>query len=450
MLKGVIFSLRDVLAKAGPIDADRLGETVKLLRYLKSRGVEPVFISNRGWTITSADGSPSKTFKELLEAELGPISYYIGGQDGMPYKPLAAATAYILADKGWTNREVIYVGNTESDMRTAQNGNILFVNVLWHGEASPYGFQFESPRDVARFVDCVCLGLSSWFWKIEDGPLRVYAMAPFSTLSSQYLQAHAYSASAKATSKAGAGDAAFWGRLLAARVYFSGLVDEISYITAYPGHAPNSKPTVIAEALDIFGQSLRARYIPDLLIRHRKATKSQTARAAGGSVGVDNQLSTIMLNPKPLKGLSGEPYKSFPLKKDKTVLLVDDFCTEGNSFEAGRAFCLSWLKTINRDYHALAAPLKLTSPFKPLTLAETPQTKTYGYHAGIVSRAAESILPRCTRAISNGLGRRVFDVLATRNSHRADRLFAPLAFGVTPSRQRLEIRHEAEAFSRVR
>jgi hypothetical protein len=51
--------------------------------------------------------------------------------------------------------------------------------------------------------------------------------------------------------------------------------------------------------------------------------------------------------------------------------------------------CLSWLKTINRDYHALAAPLKLTSPFKPLTLAETPQTKTYGYHAGIDSRAAE-------------------------------------------------------------
>jgi len=299
VLKGVIFSLHDVLAKAGPIDADLFSETVRLLRYLKSREVEPVFISNRGWTVTYKDGSPPKTFKEVLEAQLGPVSYYIGGQDGMPYKPLAAATAHILADKGWTNREVIYVGNTDSDMRTAQNGNILFVNVVWHGEGSPYGFQFESPLDVARFVDCLCVGLNSWFWKIEDDPLRVYALAPFSTLSSQYLQAHAYSASARATSKDGAGDAAFWGRLLAARVYVSGLVDEISYITAYPGHAPDSKPTVIAEALNIFGQSLRARYIPDLLLRHSKATKSQTARAAGGSVGVDNQLSTIMLNPKP-------------------------------------------------------------------------------------------------------------------------------------------------------
>lgn len=398
MLKGAIFSLHDVLAKSGPVDTHLIEETFKLLRYLKHRGVEPVFVSNRTWTVTFKDGSPSKPFKDVLESVLGPVSYYVGGHGGMPYKPLAAATAHILGEKGWTHREVIYVGNTESDMRTAQNGNLLFVNVLWHGEASPYGFQFDSPLDVARFVDCLCLGLDNWFWKIEDDALRVYAMAPFSTLSSQYLQAHAYSANAKATSKHGVGDANFWGRLLAARVYFSELVDEIDYIAAYPGHSPASKPTVIADALNILGQSLRTRYIPDLILRHSAATKSQTARATGKSVGIDNQLSTILLNQTPSKGLAGSPYKKLPIKAGKTVLLVDDFCTEGNSFEAGRAFieatgarvlCLSWLKTINRDYRALAAPIKIPNPFKPLALSGTPATKAYGYHAGIVSRAAE-------------------------------------------------------------
>ena len=54
-------------------------------------------------------------------------------------------------------------------------------------------------------------------------------MAPFTTMSAQYAQAHAYSANARATSKSGTGDANFWGRLLAARVYFSGLADEIDY-----------------------------------------------------------------------------------------------------------------------------------------------------------------------------------------------------------------------------
>src|SRR3546814_10383375 len=78
---------------------------------------------------------------------------------------------------------------------------------------------------------------------------------------------------AKATSKDGAGDAKFWGRLLAARIYFSGLVDEIDYITAYPGHSPTSNETVISEALNILGQSLRKSYLPDLILRHPKAVK---------------------------------------------------------------------------------------------------------------------------------------------------------------------------------
>src|SRR5260370_37961599 len=96
-------------------------------------------------------------------------------------------------------------------------------------------------------------------------------MAIFSTFMSQYLQACSYSANARATSKYGAGDSTFWGRLLAARVYFSCLVDEIAYITAYPSHAPNSAPTAIAHALNILGGFLRNLYIPELLSGPSKA-----------------------------------------------------------------------------------------------------------------------------------------------------------------------------------
>jgi hypothetical protein len=39
MLKGVIFSLHDVLAKQGAIRDALFGEILKLLRYLKGRGV---------------------------------------------------------------------------------------------------------------------------------------------------------------------------------------------------------------------------------------------------------------------------------------------------------------------------------------------------------------------------------------------------------------------------
>src|SRR3546814_6303803 len=76
----------------------------------------------------------------------------------------------------------------------------------------------------------------------------------------------------------------------------------------------SSDLTVISEALNILGQSLRKSYLPDLILRHTKAVKSQTARASGGSVGLDNQLNTIRLNPAPVRGVGGKPYKSPPAR----------------------------------------------------------------------------------------------------------------------------------------
>lgn len=399
MLRGAIFSLHDVLVKRGTVDQALFDETIKLLRYLKTRGVEPVFISNHVWTVET--NGVSRPFRDLLEERLGPVSYYVGGQAGMPYKPRADATAHVLADKGWSAREVLYVGNTQDDMRTAANGRLMFLNAMWHGVASPYGFQFESPLDVARFVDCLCLGLDGWFWALEQGALRVYALAPFTTLSPKYAKAHGYSENAKATSKHGMGDANFWGRLLAARIYFSGLVDEIDYITAYPGHAPDSKETVIAEALNILGQCLRKAYLPDLILRHTRAVKSQTARASGGSVGVENQLNTIRLNRAPDRGVGGKPYKSPPVRTGKTVLLVDDICTEGNSFEAGRAFigatgattiCVSWLKTINTDYREISPALNPFNPYAAIQFPATITTKPHWFSSAISSPAAPTDL----------------------------------------------------------
>ena len=363
--------------------------------------MKPVFASNHDWAVKSGPSAKPRPFKEYLEEHLGPVSFYLGGQDGMPYKPQAAAVGHILQNETWTRRGVVYVGNSDNDMRTARNGDVLFLNALWHETDSPYGYQFSSPKDVARFVDCFCLGLTSWFWILNEGKLRVFAMAPFTTLSPGLTAAHAYSANAKATAKEGAGDATFWGRLLAARIYFSGLVDEIDYIAAYPGHSPTSKQTVIADALTILAQSLQHQYLPDLIIRHAKALKSQSTRTSGGSVDVHNQLSTIHLNRSPKKGPSGDPYKNNPLRKGKTVLVVDDICTQGNSFEAARAFiektgadaiCVSWLKTINRDYDAIAGSVPMTNAYVPYKGTDKIPVASHSYRGAIVDPGATTDL----------------------------------------------------------
>lgn len=401
MLKGVIFSLRNVLAKNGDTDSSVLRNTLKLLKYLKSKGVEPVFFGNHDWSIKLGSKKDAIPFKDFLEKNIGPVHYYIGGKNGVPMKPTAASTAFILNEHGWNASEIMYVGNTPDDMKTAKNGNILFINALWHGEETDYGFKFSDPGDVARFIDCICLGLNDWFWKIEQPPLRAYAMAPFTTMSSHYMEAHAYSSDARATAKSGAGHAEFWGRLIAARVYFSGLAQEIDYITAYPGHAPGSKQTVIAEALNILGQSVAKSYIPDLIERHTAAVQSHKARAGNRPVGLENQLTTIKLSRNPSRGIRGKRYTNQPLKRGKTILLVDDFCTEGNSFEAGRAFlealgakviCLSWLKTINTDYQKLAAPVSGLKPYEPLQVSRAISRQPISFSSGVVNHSASDDL----------------------------------------------------------
>jgi hypothetical protein len=84
------------------------------------------------------------------------------------------------------------------------------------------------------------------------------------------------------------------------------------------------------------------------------------------------------------------------------VLVVDDICTQGNSFEAARAFiektgvrCISlaWLKTINIDYEAISGPLSIPDPFAKMSgpVGAIPTT-TYYFSSAIKNGAATADL----------------------------------------------------------
>ena len=81
---------------------------------------------------------------------------------------------------------------------------------------------------------------------------------------------------------------------------------------------------------------MRTSYLPDFILRHTKSVRSQTMRASGGRAGLDNELNTIRLNPAPVRGVGGKPYKSPPARGGKRVVF-DDICIESNHFEGARA-----------------------------------------------------------------------------------------------------------------
>ncbi|NOD63733.1 MULTISPECIES: phosphoribosyltransferase family protein [unclassified Ruegeria] len=370
-LKGIIFSLSDVLAHKGTLDRNLLGEVVKLLKFLISKGVQPVLVSNTSWVVNSADGS-KKPFQEYISELVGStLPYFQGGKD-IEYKQYKSAMQSILDKYGWVAPEVFYVGNTHDDVRAASNGGFPLLNAKWHGDNSPYGFEFSSPKEIASFVECCCLTPQDWFWGIEDGNLRVYSIAPFAEYSKAYPEGAIYSTDAKNAAKANAGNIRFWGLLMAARIHLSGIGTEVDFVAPYPGHKTDSAKTKLMNAIEVVSGSLRARYLFDFILRHADAPKSQTLRVSGGAPTPDNQLNTINLNPHATRtGPKKLKYKNPPNLRGKNVLVVDDICTQGFSLEAARAFfeaaganviLLSWLKTPGRnDYHAIEA---LNSPIK--------------------------------------------------------------------------------------
>lgn len=356
-LKGVIFGDRNVI-KSGKY----FTETKRLIRFLISQKILPIILSN---DLTSERIS----LEQLIKQEFSEVVWYIADRDGTPRKPKADAIKHILNEKAWNTNEVIYIGNTENEMQTAVNGNVLFLNATWYEKNTDYGFEFASPLKVARFIDIFCLREYLWQYSISYQNLEYYALGIYGTRDPEY---SIYTLDAKEAAKLGRGHLDFWLNYLLSSIYFSGIHERINYISPYPGHQKGSTPTVMEEALVIFAKCFRKPYLKDLIIRHTTAKKSAYARYNKETLDYFNQLNTIMLNENPLKGEKGQKYKKSPLTEGKTVLVVDDFCTQGYSLETARAYiqqtgakaiCLSLLKTINRDYEQIIE-IKSFNPFQ--------------------------------------------------------------------------------------
>lgn len=358
-LKVALISLRDVLVRE-TLDKAILDEAIKLLRFLVASGVQPVLVSNSGWTMVGTDQPFQNYLQDLSGIQL---PYHVAGTH-FRQKEDGGAMASVAEVYGANPQETVYIGSTELDMRAARNSGILFLNAKWYSDNSKYGFEFSSAFDIARFIDCCCLRPKDWYWVHSHRGFEVMSIAPLAEYSRRYPEGAEYSSNAKSAAKFNHGDIRFWGLLMASRLHFSGLGASVKYVAPYPGHKIDSAKPLLTNALKIAASSLNAQYLDDLIVRHTTAEKSQSLRNAGRQATHENQLKTIRLRRDPIRtGPQGNRYKSTPLGGGKRVLIVDDICTQGNSFEAARAFIeragstavgVSWLRTPGNDYNRMA------------------------------------------------------------------------------------------------
>ncbi len=387
-IKGVILGVENVICQRGVVVQEVFQEVNKLITFFKKKGIDFVIHTNRGWY--HEENQKKENLKDYLTKMWGNFDYLCYAEDfNLSPKPQAASINNILKQKNWKATETLYIGASDSDMRTAVNGNILFLRATWWNNSTDYGFEFATPKDIARFIDTFCLRNHLWCHEINDGDFNFYALAPFSTMKPEYTL---YSEDARSAAKKGLGHPDFWIGAIVSSLYFSGIHNQIDYVTVYPGHKVGFGNRVMNEAISIFGKCFRKKYLEDLIIRHTQSTKSQTARNSGIAIDHLNQLNTIYLNEHPKKS-NTESYKKSPLGSGKTILVIDDITTMGYSLEAARAYIektgasvilASWLKTINRDIQRLK-PLPEFNPYVPNTFTNAEIEKTYGYKQNITN-----------------------------------------------------------------
>ncbi len=400
-LKGIILSIEDTLVPNGDLDREIFAEVSKFIKYLKHKNIEFVVFTNREWSYNK-----KQSLEDYLKGQWGDFNYFCRATDNsIPAKPRAEATAYILEKMNWESNETIYIGASQNDMQTAVNGGLLFLRATWWANKTDYGFEFESPKDVAKFIDTFCLRDHYWCFQINDNGFELYALAPFSTMKPEYTL---YSEDARDAAKHGQGHPEFWVSALVTSLYFTGIHERIDYITTYPGHQAGSGNPIMDLPMETFGKCFRKNYIPNLIERHTTAIKSQRARNTGVSIDHKNQLNTIKLNPTPRKNTNSD-YVTSPLRNHKTVLLIDDICTRGYSLESARAYIertgarvimAAWLKTINTDI-AVLNNLGNFNPYSVNSFTNVSVSKSYSYGNHVIDLLAPAELTKIFTAFRN-------------------------------------------------
>ena len=109
---------KNQITKTKPYDG-----IIEMLKTLNDKGVSINILSNK----------PIDFTKMVVEHFLGNIKFdnVLGAREGIPKKPNPQAVFEIIDNLKLNKEEVLYVGDTGTDMQTAENAGLKSVGVLW-------------------------------------------------------------------------------------------------------------------------------------------------------------------------------------------------------------------------------------------------------------------------------------------------------------------------------
>lgn len=304
-------------------------------------------------------------------------------------KPSPKFVEFISQTTGINTNEMVFFGDDDkTDILCAINAGVLPFACHYSLSGQPeYGLPVDSPAQFVRYLENYGIQNPPFFgWSTKDPKKNVEVYAVIGNHGDMGLTKNLKTLLKDKQDVLIGPQKNVFGRILfhyfLSQSYLSGLIQDIDYITVYPGHDANSQNQILEQYSSILQRCFHNRYLPDLLIRHSNAPASHTM--SGANRDIFQQISTILVNGKYKKRLPG-----------KRILVLDDFTTSGNSLETAR---IMLLKSGAASVAGLAfAKYRNTynvvdingtwDPFVPFTLSRA--SLSINAHQGVLNKMAD-------------------------------------------------------------
>jgi phosphoribosylpyrophosphate synthetase len=236
--------------------------------------------------------------------------------------------------------EAIYLGNNDlHDYLESIISKVWYWHTCWSGTPSECPYQFQHPPEAINYIYRYFVKKNLWYWKLQafddsNLPVKIYSMSKFQRdhWSSVEKDAKAIDLSEELfkSAKLKCHDPTFIRNHFIASLYFEGLLHEADIITSWPSSNPEQTESIMGKELEDVALMFNMLHFDKLFIRHSKSIKSSTSRTNRETVSLANQINTVSIQQRLLGKI-----------QEKTVIVVDDFTTEGHSLEWARHLLLS-------------------------------------------------------------------------------------------------------------
>lgn len=320
-LRAVVFDLNCTLAGT---DGRLVDGVTEMLSGLRALGLKVALASNQPRAdviprISHAGLKPDLIFTRTDEST---------GDPG-PKFCVDAARAFRIG-----NNQMVFVGdNDEIDAICAIDAGVLYINAGWSNRKPRYGVIAATPRDVLRLIRAFLLHDAGWYWQIQGTdragmPFDVRSLLPGGETWDPLLGPSTFNVLKKDIDTdypVFVKYSRFLLLHLLTTIYLDGLHDSVDTWCVIPPSRGNTHRKLLPEFIDRSTKLFKATYLPDLIYRHARAAKAAYARKDGEDPGFLNQANTLHLNPEHWRKVA-----------EKRVLVIDDYCTRGHSFECAR------------------------------------------------------------------------------------------------------------------